>query len=195
MPRRSPAQSPRKAAPASGKRRLAAPDWPRDIHRILRANGVRQVSYVPDAGHRRLIELCHADRGITSVVLTTEEEGIGLAAGAWLGGERSALLMQSSGVGNCVNTFTLATHCGFPLLLLVTMRGEWGEFNPWQVPMGQATQRTLELAGVQTFRVERPEEAAPTVDAAARLAFNCSAVTAVLIAQRMIGIKTFEAAQ
>ena len=170
-------------------------DWPLVLHRILSANAVRQVSYVPDAGHKRLIELCHGDRGMTVVPLTTEEEGVAVAAGAWLGGERSALLMQSSGVGNCVNMFTLATHCAFPLLMLVTMRGEWGEFNPWQVPMGQATRDTLERSGARTFRVERAEEIGATVDAAARLAWNTNAVAAVLIAQRMIGTKTFEGAK
>lgn len=174
------------------KQPAATYDWPREIHRVLRANTLRQVSYVPDAGHKRLIELCHGDKSMTVVPLTTEQEGIAVAAGAWLGGERSVLLMQSSGVGNCVNMLTLATHCAFPLLMLVTMRGEWGEFNPWQVPMGQATQATLERSGVRTFRVERAEDAGATVEAAARLAWNTSAVAAVLIAQRMIGTKTFE---
>src|SRR5207244_10042034 len=103
---------------------VEAIDWPAAIHGALKSQRVRQVSYVPDAGHKRLIELCHADQGMAAVPLTTEEEGIGLAAGAWLGGERSALLMQSSGVGNCVNALTLASNCGFPLLMLVTMRGE-----------------------------------------------------------------------
>src|SRR5207302_968841 len=101
-------------------------DWPAAIHSALKSQRVRQVSYVPDAGHKRLIELCHADRSMTAVPLTTEEEGIGLAAGAWLGGERAALLMQSSGVGNCANALTLAATCGFPLLMLVTMRGATG---------------------------------------------------------------------
>lgn len=174
------------------KKPVATYDWPRDIHRILRANAVRQVSYVPDAGHKRLIELCHGDKRMMVVPLTTEEEGIAVAAGAWLGGERSVLLMQSSGVGNCVNMLTLATHCAFPLLMLVTMRGEWGEFNPWQIPMGQATQDTLQRGLVRTFRAERAEEAGDTVDAAAKLAWNTNTVTAVLIAQRMIGTKTFE---
>jgi hypothetical protein len=72
-------------------------------------------------------------------VLTTEEEGIALAAGAWLGGQRAVLLMQSSGVGNCINMLSLPVNCRMPFLTLVTMRGEWGEFNPWQVPMGTAT--------------------------------------------------------
>src|SRR5437016_6093038 len=134
-------------------------DWPAAIHRALKSQSVRQVSYVPDAGHKRLIELCHADKGMTAVPLTTEEEGVALAAGAWLGGARAALLMQSSGVGNCVNALTLAANCGFPLLMLVTMRGEWGEFNPWQIPMGQATRDVLRSSGVHTFRLERAEDA------------------------------------
>ena len=166
-------------------------DWPAAIHRALKAHRVRQVSYVPDAGHRRLIELCHADSSMVAVPLTTEEEGIGLAAGAWLGGERAALFMQSSGVGNCVNALTLAANCGFPLLMLVTMRGEWGEFNPWQIPMGQATPEALRLGGVRTLRLERPEEASDTVTAAAKLAFDGYAAVAVLIAQRLIGTKSF----
>jgi len=82
-------------------------DWPAEIHRELRAAGVRAVGYVPDAGHKRLIELCRADRKMRAVVLSTEEEGIGLAAGAWLGGEKSVLLMQSSGVGNTINVLGL----------------------------------------------------------------------------------------
>jgi sulfopyruvate decarboxylase alpha subunit len=168
-----------------------APDWPGAIHRALKSHRVSQVSYVPDAGHKRLIELCHADKSMKAVPLTTEEEGIGLAAGAWLGGERAALLMQSSGVGNCGNALTLASNCGFPLLMIVTMRGEWGEFNPWQSPMGQATPDALRLGGVRTLRLARAEDALDTVTAAAKLAFEGYGAVAVLIAQRLIGAKSF----
>jgi sulfopyruvate decarboxylase alpha subunit len=170
----------------------AAADWPRTIHRVLKVQGIRQLSYVPDAGHKRLIELCHGDRSMTVVPLTTEQEGIGLAAGAWLGGERAALLMQSSGVGNCVNTLTLAANCRFPLLMLITMRGEKGELNPWQIPMGRATPETLRLGGVQIFRVDRAADAFAKVSAAARLAFDGCAAVAVTISQRLIGIKSFQ---
>jgi sulfopyruvate decarboxylase alpha subunit len=166
-------------------------DWPGAIHRALKAHRVRQVSYVPDAGHKRLIELCRADKGMAAVPLTTEEEGVGLAAGAWLGGQRAALLMQSSGVGNCVNALTLASNCAFPLLMIVTMRGEWGEFNPWQIPMGRATPDALRLGGVHTLRLERAEDALDTVTAAAKLAFEGCGAVAVLIAQRLIGAKSF----
>ena len=124
------------------------PDWPAEIHRELTAFGVRVVGYVPDAGHKRLIELCQADASMRAVMLTTEEEGIGLAAGAWLGGAKSVLLMQSSGVGNIINVLGMVKVCRLPLVLIVTMRGEQGEFNPWQVPMGEATARVLETMGV-----------------------------------------------
>ena len=168
---------------------LPAADWPDDIFAALKAAEIRQIGYVPDAGHTRLIQLCRADPEIRAVGLTSEEEGIGLAAGAWLGGQRSALLMQSSGVGNCINMLSLTKSCRFPLLILVTMRGEWGEFNPWQVPMGARTQAALELMDVLVYRVERAAESGETVAAALDIAFNGSLVTAVLLAQRLIGAK------
>jgi len=114
--------------------------WPSDIYRVLKAADVRQMAYVPDAGHTTLINLFSADPDVICNVLTTEEEGIAIAAGAWLGGQRSVLLLQSSGVGNCINMLSLPVIGRFPLLMLVTMRGEWAEFNPWQVPMGRGTQ-------------------------------------------------------
>jgi len=164
-------------------------DWRDRIFAPLKAADIRQVGYVPDAGHSRLIELCRADPGIRAVSLTTEEEGIALAAGAWLGGQRSALLMQSSGVGNCINMLSLAKACRFPLTMLVTMRGEWAEFNPWQVAMGSKTQAALELMDVLVYRVEQEADAAETVAAALDIAFNGSLVTAVLLSQRLIGAK------
>src|ERR1043165_6196822 len=121
--------------------------WADEVHSELTAAGVRVVGYVPDAGHKRLIELCHADRKMRAVVMSTEEEGIGLAAGAWLGGEKSVLLMQSSGVGNIINVLGMTRVCRFPLVIVITMRGEQGEFNPWQVPMGEGTARVLERMG------------------------------------------------
>lgn len=166
--------------------------WPEGIHRELGLAGVRVVGYVPDAGHKRLIELCRADGKMRAVVLTTEEEGIGLAAGAWLGGQRSVLLMQSSGVGNIVNVLGMVRECRFPLVTLVTMRGEQGEFNPWQVPMGQAVRPVLEALGTVVQQVEEEDQVAPVVNAALRLAFNSYVSVAVLIAQRLIGIKSFQ---
>lgn len=172
----------------------AALDWPAALHRVLREAGVTLVPYLPDGGHAALIRAAEADPDMRAVPLTTEEEGVALAAGAWLGGARAALLMQSSGVGNCINMLSLARTCRFPLLMLVTMRGEWGEFNPWQVPMGSATQSALELMGVQVRRADRPEDAGPTVAAAAQMAFGGGSAMAVLLGQRLIGAKAFTGA-
>src|SRR5277367_5089563 len=114
-------------------------DWPGEIFEILKLYKVRQVAFVPDGGHARLITLAQQNNEMRAVTLTTEEEGVALAAGAWIGGDRSVLLMQSSGVGNCVNMLSLIRVCKIPFLTIVAMRGEWGEVNEWQVPMGSAT--------------------------------------------------------
>jgi sulfopyruvate decarboxylase alpha subunit len=123
-----------------------------------------------------------------AVVLTTEEEGIGLAAGAWLGGQKSVLLMQSSGVGNIVNVLGMVQVCRFPLVMIITMRGEQGEFNPWQVPMGLATSQVLEAMGVSVRRASDASEVAPLVAEA----FKGEKAAAVLISQSVIGIKSFQ---
>lgn len=130
-----------------------------------------------------------ADRDVTTNVLTTEEEGIAIAAGAWLGGQRSVLLMQSSGVGNCINMLSLSAIGRFPLLMLVTMRGEWAEFNPWQVPMSRATQPSLEAIGLKVMRAETSDDLVETVESAASLAYESDQQIAVLIGQRLIGKK------
>ena len=163
--------------------------WPDAIHAHFRRIGIRQVGHVPDAGHSRLIALCRDDPSIADVVLTTEEEGVGLVAGAALGGQRAALLMQSSGVGNCINMFSLLRNCGFPCVVLVTMRGEFEEFNPWQVPMGAITEDVLRLCGFLVHRVERADAVDEVVGGACNIAFERDVQVAVLLSQRLIGPK------
>ena len=168
------------------------PAWPDEVYRVLKDVGVRQVGIVPDAGHSRLIRAFEADPEARVVTLTTEEEGLALLAGAWLGGERGVMLLQSSGVGNCINMLSLPATCRMPLLLLVTMRGEWGEFNPWQIPMGQGTKGALEAMGVIVTRADEPHLVASAVSGAAHLAFNTWRPAAVLIGQRVLGAKNFK---
>jgi sulfopyruvate decarboxylase alpha subunit len=163
--------------------------WPDLIYAQFRRVGIRQVGYVPDAGHSRLIALCVDDPNIHDVVLTTEEEGVGLVAGAALGGQRSALLMQSSGVGNCINMFSLTRNCGFPCLVLVTMRGEFAEFNPWQVPMGAITEATLKLCGFLTYRVDEPDDVDDIVGGGCDMVFGGDLQVAIVLSQRLIGRK------
>jgi sulfopyruvate decarboxylase alpha subunit len=166
-------------------------DWPAEIYAALAEAHISQIAYVPDAGLTGILERCAADPSMRDVLLSSEQEGIAMLAGAWLGGERGALLMQSSGVGNCINALSLVRTCRFPLLALVTMRGEWGEFNPWQVPMGQSTADHLERAGVIVRRIEAPEQAGEMVRVAASLAFETQSAVAVLLSQRLIGAKKF----
>src|SRR5512135_2905755 len=172
-------------------KKIAESSWPDEVHALLRAADVRQVAIVPDAGHARLIKLCEKDKNMRVVRLTTEEEGVALLAGAWLGGDKGVLLMQSSGVGNCINMLTLPIACQFPLLMLVTMRGDHGEFNPAQIPMGNATQAVLEAMGVIVKRADTPGDVTEMVSGALRLAFNTYRPVALLIGQRVLGAKDF----
>ena len=167
------------------------PTWQAGVYAALKAAGVTQLGYVPDAGHAHLIEAAHADPAMRTVLLTTEEEGIALAAGAWLGGQRTVMLMQSSGVGNCINMLSLPVTCRMPFFTLITMRGEWGEFNPWQVPMGTATPHVLTQAGVHVRRADHPGDVDDMVAASAALAFDSHIPVAVLLSQRLIGAKVF----
>ena len=172
----------------------SAAEWSTDIFDVLREQGFSLLAHVPDAGHASLIEECDACDEVSVVGLTTEEEGVGLLCGAWAGGRKGALLMQSSGVGNCVNALALPVVCRIPFLTIVAMRGEWGEFIPWQVPMGQGTPAVLEAMDVRLFRVDRADEVRDTVEAAAMLAFNARQPAAVLLSQKLIGSKQFEEA-
>src|SRR5262252_4583874 len=165
--------------------------WQDDLYDLLRRNDITQFAYVPDAGHRILIDRSLADPGAYSVALTTEEEGVALLAGADLGGARGVLLMQSSGTGNCINMLSLIKGGRFPFLTLVSMRGDWGEGNPWQFPMGQAVEPVLAAMGVIVLRAERPDDVVPTVGAALTMVFQSGQAVAVLLTQKLLGAKQF----
>lgn len=168
-----------------------AVDWSADVFREIKARDVKTVCTVPDGGLIRLLNMVEADAGMRLVTLSTEEEGIGVATGQWLGGTRAMIAMQSSGVGNCINALGLPTTFRAPCLMLITMRGQWGEFNPWQVPMGQAVRPVLEAVGVKCFPVDKAAEVGEVFAAAADLAFHGQFSAAVLISQRIIGAKGF----
>ena len=166
-------------------------EWGDDIYTAFKDAGIDLVAYVPDAGHKRLINACIADNDIKAVSLTTEEEGIALSAGAWLGGQKCVILMQSSGVGNCINMLSLIETCRFPFVAFVTMRGQWHEFNPWQMPMGTTTKLALETAGCLVDEVEDPADVGAKAAAALHKAFVGQQSTALLLNQRLVPVKTF----
>jgi len=166
--------------------------WQKEVFDVLKQGGVRQIAFVPDAGHAYAITQAENDPDIEAILLTSEQEGVGVVCGAWLGGQRAVLLMQSSGVGNCINMFSLLENCRFPFLTLVTMRGEYAEFNPWQSPMGRRTQAALELMGIRVYRADHAGEVGEVIRAAADSAFLAGEQVAVLLGQRLIGRKNWK---
>jgi sulfopyruvate decarboxylase alpha subunit len=165
--------------------------WSHDVFAEMKARDIQTIATIPDGGLTQLLNMVVADKDMRLVTLSTEEEGIGVTTGQWLGGKRSMIAMQSSGVGNCINALGIPVTMRAPCLILVTMRGQWGEFNPWQVPMGTATRTVLEAVGVRCFPVEHAEEIGETFAAAADIAFNGRLSAAVLVSQRVIGAKGF----
>ena len=165
--------------------------WSKPVHKLFQEHYIEQVAIVPDAGHADLIRLCESDKKMSVIRLTSEEQGVSLLGGAWLGGKKGVLLMQSSGVGNCINMLSLSTSCQFPLLILVTMRGDHAEFNPSQVPMGDATETVLAAMGVLVRRADTHEDVVQEVSGALRMTYNTFRPMAVLIGQKVVGAKDF----
>ncbi|MGO4147584.1 thiamine pyrophosphate-binding protein [Paenarthrobacter sp. YAF11_1] len=170
---------------------LPARTWQQDLYQLLRDHGITQFAFVPDAGHRHLIDTALEDPEVHAIPLSTEEEGVGVVAGAYLGGERGVLLMQSSGVGNTINFLSLIQHCQIPFLTIVTMRGDYGEQNPWQFAMGRAVEPTLQAMDVITLRTDSPEDVTQTVEAALGSVHRAGRSVAVLLTQRLLGAKSF----
>lgn len=166
-------------------------DWSKQLFDDLVAADVTLFPYVPDAGNKRLIEHAEAHEGTRPVLLTTEEEGVAICAGADLAGKRAVVCMQSSGVGNIPNFLTFSKAGRFPILLMVSMRGDYGEQNPWQYPMGQATEPILSAMGVLIYRVESRADLGPATQAAVSSVFKSGNSAAIVLSQRFLGAKPF----
>ena len=165
--------------------------WPAELFNLFQEAEITLFPYIPDAGNARLIELAGAHTETRPVLLTTEEEGVAVCAGADLVGKRGVLCMQSSGVGNCPNFLSLVKGGSFPILMMVSMRGDYGEQNPWQYPMGQAVEPILHAMGVLTFRVDRPEELTPAASAALSASGKGGQSAALILSQKFLGAKAF----
>tara|TARA_B110000444_G_scaffold121306_1_gene114103 strand:- start:364 stop:882 length:519 start_codon:yes stop_codon:yes gene_type:complete len=166
-------------------------NWQNKLFQILKKEKITIFTYVPDAGHKILIDNAIKDNSINAIALTSEQEGIGIAAGAYLGGSKAVLLMQSSGVGNCINQLSLIKHGQFPFLTIITMRGEYGEGNPWQYAMGEAVIPSLNSIGVQCLRINNEDEVESNIEAALTMVFKAERSVAVLLSQKLIGAKSF----
>lgn len=172
----------------------AAADWSADAVAALRALDVRQIAYVPDAGLTRFLDRAAAQDRIAMTSVATEEDAVAQCCGAWLGGQRALAAMQSSGVGNIPNMLSLPRVCGMPLLMLVTMRGEPGETNPWQDSTGRAVPALLEAMGVEVRRVEAAAEVGTALAQAGADAFGGDRRICLQLAQSLIGFKGFHGA-
>ena len=165
--------------------------WQNKLFEILKNEGITIFSYVPDAGHKVLIDRALLDDTIAAIPLTSEQEGIGIAAGAYLGGSKAVLLMQSSGVGNCINQLSLIKHGQFPFLTIISMRGEFGEGNPWQYAMGEAVIPSLESIGVKCLKIYNQDDVSKTIQSALTMTFKAERSIAVLLSQKLLGSKKF----
>lgn len=166
-------------------------NWQTQIAQVLKENGIEMVAQVPDEVTGGLLEVLEADPAVFTVLsVTREEEGVGVLAGAYLGGKRGALVFQISGLGNALNALaSLAVAAQIPMLLIISERGRLGEINPVQVPLGRATPQILESVGIQAFWISAEDEAAETADGAAKLAFSTSTPVALVLTPALTGGK------
>jgi sulfopyruvate decarboxylase TPP-binding subunit len=167
------------------------PGWVADTYGALKDAGVSLAAYVPDGGFKELIERCHGDSEMDTISLVNEAEGPCLLAGAWLGGTRGVLMIQSNGVGNCGNNFGLTKMGRFPLLAIVSQRGSWGEANSWMMYSGEIAEPILKLGGFHIMKVDDAADVADAVRAGADTAFKATQAVAVVLTQRVLPPKQF----
>jgi sulfopyruvate decarboxylase alpha subunit len=164
--------------------------WWEIVYQRLKANEVRLIAHVPDQVLSPLIRRLEEDPYFEVVRLTREEEGVGILCGGHLGGMRGALLMQSSGLGNSLNALGgLPLAYRIPFLMIISPRGRLSEFNPSQVPMGQAVPKLLDALGIETTVLERRRVVAEQFDQAARTCFSTGSVVAMIVSTLMSGGK------
>jgi sulfopyruvate decarboxylase alpha subunit len=164
--------------------------WTDIVFDRLKENNLEVVCHVPDIVLASLIARAEADSFFTVVPLTREEEGVGVLTGAYLGGRRGLLMMQVSGLGNSINGLaSLAIPYQIPFLMLISQRGELGEFNPAQIAMGQAARPMLDALGIQHFTLRRTDEMSSLMDGAIKTAYTAQRPVALFLSTEMVGWK------
>jgi len=165
-------------------------NWADIVIEKLKTNRLEMVCHVPDSVLSHIISETEIDPFFTVVPLTREEEGVGILTGAYLGGKRGILLMQVSGLGNSVNGLaSLAIPYQIPFLILISQRGELGEFNPAQVAMGHAARPVLDALDIQHFTLDRVYRVDTLLDGAIKTAYASRQPVALFISTEMVGWK------
>ena len=164
--------------------------WTHCIIEQLKAYDIHFLSYVPDSIIEQVLKLARQDAFFDILPLAREEEGIGVVTGQYVGGQRGALLLPTSGVGNAINALaSLAIPYQIPIPLFIGCRGELGEFNPSQVPMGQALRPILDALRIPRFELTHPEEVNVILDGALKLTYALEFPVAILISTQLAGWK------
>jgi sulfopyruvate decarboxylase subunit alpha len=164
-----------------------APEWAVGVCAGLHAAGSRHVVYVPDNPLSHVLRILAAEYSdVRTTVATREEEAFGIAAGLYLGGARPTVMLQSSGLGNSLNALTsLLLPYRIPVLAVISMRGDAGEWNEAQVPMGRAVRAICDAIGVPHATAETPGSTRETVRLVARTAFGTRTTGACLLPRRI----------
>jgi sulfopyruvate decarboxylase subunit alpha len=161
--------------------------WASAVCAGLHVVGSRHIVYVPDNPLSHVLRVLGEDyRDITTTLATREEEAFGIAAGLYVGGMRPAVMLQSSGLGNSINALTsLLIPFQIPVVIVISMRGDAGEWNAAQMPMGRAVRPILESIGIPHVTAESPETTAETIRAVGEMAFSSNLPAACLLPRRL----------
>jgi sulfopyruvate decarboxylase alpha subunit len=166
--------------------------WHEIVRETLKANEVRLVTYVPDRVLTPLIKSVHADPFFTAFVTAREEEALGILTGAWMGGMRGALLMQTSGFATLPNVLaSLAVPCQIPLVMIVSERGTLGEFNLGQTLVCRTMRPVLDALAVEHHTITRQDELEFTLDRSIKQAVATQAPVALILSPLLTGGKVF----
>ena len=168
--------------------------WHEIVLATLKSNDVKLVTYVPDRVFTPLIKALHGDSYFTTFSCTREEEAVGILTGAWMGGLRGAVLMQTSGFGTIPNALaSLVVPSQIPALIFVSERGTLGEFNLGQAMVCKTMRPVLDSLGVETHTITRHDELAFIVDRSIKQAVATQAPVVFILSPLLTGGKVFEA--
>ena len=171
-----------------------AQSWHAIVQEALKRNEVRLVTYVPDRVLTPLIKSVHADKFFTAFACTREEEALGILTGAWMGGLRGVLLMQTSGFATLANALaSLAVPSQIPLLMIISERGTLGEFNLGQALVCRTMRPVLDALGIETHTITRMDELDFIVDRSIKQAVATQAPAALILSPLLTGGKVFKA--
>ncbi|MDR3537558.1 MAG: decarboxylase [Acetobacteraceae bacterium] len=166
--------------------------WHEITRAVLKRHDVRLVTYVPDNVLRPLIEGIHADPFFTAFAVTREEEGVGIINGAWMGGTRGILLMQTSGFATLPNVLaSLSVPFQIPTLMMVSERGTLGEFNIGQSLVARTMRPVLDALAIETHTMTRLDEAEFILDRSITQAIATAAPVCFILSPLLTGGKAF----